>query len=79
MAASGYGGKGLSIVTLTRGSGLGAFFLGCAFSAAAACPPAGLDKAGLSIAASTPAKAGATPEVQARMLPGVTAALKSLD
>jgi hypothetical protein len=60
MAASGYGGKGLSIATLTRGSGLGALLLGSALSAAAACPPAGLDKAG--------------PE-----LPGVTAALKTLD
>jgi hypothetical protein len=47
MGASGYGGKGLSIVILTRGSGLGALILSSALSAAAACPPAGLDKAGL--------------------------------
>ena len=47
MGASGYGGKGLSIVILTRGSGLGALILGSALSAGAACPPAGLDKAAL--------------------------------
>jgi len=47
MGASGYGGKGLSIVILTRGSELGALILASALSAAAACPPAGLDKAAL--------------------------------
>jgi hypothetical protein len=46
MGASGFGGKSLGIVIVTHGS-LGALILGSALSAAATCPPAGLDKAGL--------------------------------
>ncbi len=48
MAASGFGGKGLSIVVVAAHRiGLGALILCSALSAVAACPPAGLDKAGL--------------------------------
>lgn len=47
MRASSFGGKCLGLVNVMRRPGLGALLLGSALSAAAACPPAGMDKPAL--------------------------------